>query len=204
MQTYKNRFWRATLTLSVLLLAPVACGRDAVDWQEVTSATGNYIVEFPGKPTTETIDLPNGLSLQLTGSDADSGYYALAETALHGTPETSLDTIVDSCIEGTRTKMESTSSNPVTATEISRTSGEFEGVETREFRVKLSSDGNDWALRGLVFYQNDVLVNPATIFDSDADPTLAEHFLSSLKSKQDTDLRALHRDNYRSEPASIS
>jgi len=35
MQTYKSRVWPATLTLSVLLLAPVACGRDAVDWPDL-------------------------------------------------------------------------------------------------------------------------------------------------------------------------
>jgi hypothetical protein len=82
---------------------------------------------------------------------------------------------------------------PVAAREISRTTGDFEGVETRKFRVKLvGRGGSDWAaLSGLVFYRDDVIVNAIVVTDANIEPSLAERFLSSLKSKPEPDPRAL-------------
>ncbi len=83
----------------------------------------------------------------------------------------------------------------MTATEISRTTGDFEGVETRKFRVKLVGRGGvDWAaLNGLLFYRDDVIVSAIVVTDADIEPSLAERFLSSLKSKPEPDLRALRQ-----------
>jgi hypothetical protein len=49
---------RAALRLLMLLLAvaAVGCGPAEPEWQEATSASGNYVAEFPAKPTTRTID----------------------------------------------------------------------------------------------------------------------------------------------------
>jgi hypothetical protein len=149
MQTKKSRYRWATLTLLIVLItaAAVWCGRDRADWQEATSATGDYVIEFPGQPSTETMQIPDSaLSTQLTDLEADSGYYALAETALIGITPNPLDVVVDSSIENARAKMESRHSSPVAAREISRTTGDFKGVETRKFRVKLVGRGGaDWA-----------------------------------------------------------
>ena len=125
--------------------------------------------------------------------EADSGYYALAETALNGITPNPLDVVVDSSIENARAKMESRHSIPVAVRVISRTTGDFEGVETRKFRVKLVGRGGaDWAaLTGLLFYRDDVVVSAIVVTDPNIEPSLAERFLSSLKSKPEPDLRAL-------------
>jgi hypothetical protein len=196
LQTKKNRYRRATLTLLIVLItaAAVWLGRERADWQEAISATGDYVIEFPGQPSPETIQIPiSDLSTQLTDLQVDSGYYALAETALNGIAPNSLDVVVDGAIENARAKMESKRSSPVAVREISRTTGDFEGVETRKFRVKLVGRGGaDWAaLTGLFFYRDDVVVSAVVATDANNEPTMAEHFLSSLKSRPEPDLRAL-------------
>ena len=198
MQTKKSRYRWATLTLLTVLItaAAVWCGRDRADWQEATSATGDYVIEFPGQPSTETMQIPDSaLSTRLTDLEADSGSYALAETNLIGITPNPLDVVVDSSIENARAKMESRHSSPVAATEISRTTGDFKGVETRKFRVKLVGRGGaDWAaLTGLLFYRNDVIVSAFVVTDANIEPSLAERFLSSLKSKSEPDLPALRQ-----------
>ena len=175
MQTKKSRYRWATLTLLIVLItaAAVWCGRDRADWQEATSATGDYVIEFPGQPSTETMQIPDSaLSTQLTDLEADSGYYALAETNLIGITPNPLDVVVDSSIENAQAKMESRHSSPVAATEISRTTGDFKGVETRKFRVKLVGRGGaDWAaLTGLLFYRNDVIVSAFVVTDANIKP----------------------------------
>jgi len=175
MQTKKSRYRWATLTLLIVLItaAAVWCGRDRADWQEATSATGDYVIEFPGQPSTETMQIPDSaLSTRLTDLEADSGYYALAETNLIGITPNPLDVVVDSSIENARAKMESRHSSPVAATEISRTTGDFKGVETRKFRVKLVGRGGaDWAaLTGLLFYRNDVIVSAFVVTDANIKP----------------------------------
>jgi hypothetical protein len=196
MQTKKSRYRWATLTLLIVRMtaAAVSCGRDGADWQEATSATGDYVIEFPGQPSTETTQTPDSdLSTQLTDLEVDSGYYVLAETALNGIAPNSLDVVVDGSIENARANMESRHSSPVAVREISRTTGDFEGVETRKFRVKLVGRGGaDWAaLTGLFFYRDDVVVSAVVATDANNEPTLAEHFLSSLRSRPEPDLRAL-------------
>jgi hypothetical protein len=198
MQTKKNRYRWATLTLLIVLMtaAAVWLGSDTADWQEATSATGDYVIEFPGQPSTETMQIPESdLSMQLTALEADSGYYALFETALNGITPNPLDVAVDSSIESARAKMESRRNSPVAVREISRTTGDFEGVETRKFRVKLVGRGGaDWAaLTGLVFYRDDVIVSALVVTDPNIEPSLAERFVSSLKSKPELDLRALRQ-----------
>jgi len=198
MQTKKSRYRWATLTLLTVLItaAAVWCGRDRADWQEATSATGDYVIEFPGQPSTETMQIPDSaLSTRLTDLEADSGSYALAETNLIGITPNPLDVVVDSSIENAQAKMESRHSSPVAATEISRTTGDFKGVETRKFRVKLVGRGGaDWAaLTGLLFYRNDVIVSAFVVTDANIEPSLAERFLSSLKSKPEPDLPALRQ-----------
>jgi len=175
MQTKKSRYRWATLTLLTVLItaAAVWCGRDRADWQEATSATGDYVIEFPGQPSTETMQIPDSaLSTRLTDLEADSGYYALAETNLIGITPNPLDVVVDSSIENAQAKMESRHSSPVAATEISRTTGDFKGVETRKFRVKLVGRGGaDWAaLTGLLFYRNDVIVSAFVVTDANIKP----------------------------------
>jgi hypothetical protein len=198
MQTKKNRYRWATLTLLIVLMtaAAVWLGSDRADWQGATSATGDYVIEFPGQPSTETMQIPDSdLSMQLTALEADSGYYALFETALNGITPNPPDVAVDSSIENARAKMESRRNSPVAVREISRTTGDFEGVETRKFRVKLVGRGGaDWAaLSGLLFYRDDVIVSAIVVTDANIEPSLAERFLSSLKSKPEPDLRALRQ-----------
>ena len=198
MQTKKKRYQWATLTVLIVLItaAAVWLGSDRADWHEATTATGHYVIEFPGQPSTETTPIPDSdLSTQLTALEEDSGYYMLAETDLNGIIPNPLDVVVDSSIENARAKLESRRSSPVAVRQISRTTGDFEGVETRKFRVKLvGRGGSDWAaLSGLVFYRDDVIVSAIVVTDAYTEPSLAERFLSSLKSKPEPDLRALRQ-----------
>jgi hypothetical protein len=200
--------WRGTLTLLVSLVAAVACGHDTIDWQETTSATGNYVIEFPGQPNTGTMPIPNSdRSPQLTDLEADTGYYALSETPLTALTPNSLDSVVDASIENARKKLASKHGGSVLATEVSRSTGDFEGVETRRYRENLVVGGGvGAAVTGLAFYRNGAMVYAVVVTDFDIDPELAQHFLSSLRSKPAPDLRALSgfSGTHRSEPTSIS
>jgi len=185
---------RALLAPLMLLItmAAVGCGHEGTGWHEATSASGNYIIEFPEQPTTETTRIPNtDLSMHLTQSEADTGYYALAETELNGRTPNPLDMAVDASVEGARAKMATRATAEVTANEISRTTGDFEGVETRQYRVSLAGGDGNYMINGLLFYRDDAVVNALVVNDSDSDPGLAEHFLSSLRSKSGPDVRAL-------------
>jgi hypothetical protein len=46
-------------------------------------------------------------------------------------------------------------------------------------------------LTGLLFYRDDVVGSAIVVTDPNIEPSLAERFLSSLKSKPEPDLRAL-------------
>ena len=193
MPNTKNSRRQALAVLLLLIAAAVVgCGHDGLNWQGATSASGNYVIEFPEPPTTETMKIPNtDLSTHLTQSEADTGYYALAETDLNGITPNPLDMAVDASIEGARARLAAKDSATVTATEISRTTGDFEGVETRQYRVNLTGSDGNFVINGLLFYREDEIVNAIVVNDSDSDPTFAEHFLSSLKSTPEPDRRAL-------------
>ena len=49
----------------------------------------------------------------------------------------------------------------VTATDISRTTGDFEGVETRRYSVNLVGGDANWTIDGLIFSRDDAIVAPA-------------------------------------------
>ena len=178
-------------------VAAVCCGPDSAGLarghQRDRAITS---VEFPGQPSTQTMQIPDSdLSMQLTDFESDSGYFALAETALNGITPYPLDVVVDRSIENARAKMESRHSSPVAAREISRTTGDFEGVETRKFRVKLVGRGGaNWAaLTGLLFYRDDAIVSAFVVTEANIDPSSADRFLSSLKSQPEPHLRALRQ-----------
>jgi hypothetical protein len=143
------------------------------------------------RAATTSSNFPDSLSLRLTDLDADTGYYALVEIPLNGIRPRSLDSAVDASVEDGRAKVESGRNTPVTATEISRTTGDFEGVETRKYRVNLAGDGFDFALNGLIFYRNDFMVRALVSSNADIDHELAEHFLTSLKTNPQPDQRGL-------------
>jgi hypothetical protein len=193
MRRKRNSHSAALAMLTVfILVAAVGCAREGNDWQEATSATGNYVIDFPEPPKTDTMKVPNSdVTVQVTLSEADTGYYALAETPLNGINPNPLDFAVDSSIEGARTKLAAASSGSAKASEVSRTTGDFEGVETRRYRAYLTADGVDYELNGLAFYREDAFVNALVVTDADIHTTFADRFLSSLKSKPEPDIRAL-------------
>jgi len=119
MQTRKYSRRRAALAVLALLLAvgALGCGHDGDDWQEATSASGNYVVEFPGKPTTETMQLPNSdLSMQLTKVETSDSAFVLSEGDMTGITPKPLDRVVDATIEGMRAQEDAVALGSVTAT----------------------------------------------------------------------------------------
>jgi hypothetical protein len=181
----KNRHRWAPLTLSILLMtaASVGCGRDGPDWQEATSATGNYVMEFPGKPTVKR-DQPTPRGdrvLQMTAVGSDERYFGLTEAALNGIVPKSLDVAIDGSIEGVRADEDSAALGPVTATEISRTTGDFEGVETRKVTYTLDRLLGKKTVTSLLFYRNDAMVMAVVVYEGDADSGAVDRFLSSLR-----------------------
>jgi len=78
----------------------------------------------------------------------------------------------------------------VTATENSRTTGDFEGVETRKLSYNLDGGDTTWTVNGPIFYGDDVVVNALVASDGAADSESADRFLSSLKSQPEPDRAA--------------
>ena len=176
------------LVLSSLTVVAVGCGSDesakpkAPEWQESISATGHYAATFPRTPTTRTQTLPgNDLGTQLTAVDTENTSYILSETALHGTIPNSLDKGVDNAIEKLRAAEQASSPGQVvTASVVSRTTGSFEGAETRRVTYRLT--GSDpVTIDALMFYRNDTIVQAVVVQKGEADSASADRFLSSLK-----------------------
>jgi len=193
MQTRKYSRRRAALAVLALLLAvgALGCGHDGDDWQEATSASGNYVVEFPGKPTTETMQLPNSdLSMQLTKVETSDSAFVLSEGDMTGITPKPLDRVVDATIEGMRAQEDAVALGSVTATEISRTTGDFEGVETRSVSFTIDRLVGKKTAIALIFHRNDTLVSAIVVYEGEADPEAAHRFLSSLKSNPAPDSSA--------------
>ena len=185
---------RDPLALLVLLLAvaAVGCGSTststptskAPDWQKASSASGSYVAEFPGTPTTRTISPPGSdLSLQLVEVESNDMAFAITETPLNGANAFPLDEAVDRSIESARAGQQSISGRNVTATEISRSTGDFDGVETRRFSYNMIDGDKKATISSLIFYRDNVIVQAAVIANSEADAAAADRFLSSLTSR---------------------
>jgi len=185
---------RGALALMVLLfsVAAVGCGPSQLtelvervtgpEWQEATSTSGNYVAEFPGKPRTTTQSVPGtDLSIDFVMFESGDDAFALSELATNGMEPNPLDEAVDGAIEGARAALES-EWGTVTATEVSRTNGEFEDVESRRYSCDLVGEGHEFAASGLIFYRDDVLVHAMTVTDKNFDAKAIERFLSSVRS----------------------
>lgn len=176
---------RAVLGRWVLLFvatAAVACGAPGPVWQEATSASGDYVAEFPGKPTTRTQPLPSSdLSMLMTEVDMGCCSYGLAEMQLPGDTPCALDGAVDGAVEKARAGLESSSGKTVTASELSRSTGEFEGVETRRLSAELLGGDQKTTMSYLVFCRDDVLVQAVVASNGPEDARSVDRFLSSLK-----------------------
>jgi hypothetical protein len=184
---------RAALAVLALLITVgvIGCGREGNDWQEATSASGNYVAEFPGQPTTETMQLPNrDLSMQLTKVDTGDSAFVLSEGDLTGFTPKPLDGVVDATIEGMRAEEDAAALGSVTVTEISRTTGDFEGVETRSVSFTIDRLVGKKTVAALIFHRNDTLVSAIVVYEGEADPEAAQRFLSSLKSNPAPDSSA--------------
>ncbi len=145
-------------------------------WQEATTASGNYVAMFPGEPTAETFQKSDFVVNELSSTD-DRSFYGLTEMPLNGVPPDPLDVAVDNSIEGARAGREP-SWGPTTKTELSRSTGDIHGTETRRYRFELTADGHKAIVESLIFYRNDVQVQGMVVSDGSAN---SERFLSSVR-----------------------
>ena len=180
---------RAAIGLVVLLftVAAVGCGSAKItelvgpEWQEATSASGQYVAEFPGKPSTRTHTIPDSdLTLQVTELEAGGDAYTLSEAALNGIAPYPLDEAVDNAVENARLGQEP-DWGTVTATERSRTTGDIEGLETREYSHELVGEDEKVTMSGVIFYNGDIVVHAMAVTDSESNAEAVDRFLSSLR-----------------------
>jgi hypothetical protein len=175
-----------SLVVLVLTVAAVGCGHTETKWHEAKSASGNYVAEFPGEPTTRTQTAPGSdMSIQLTLLESEGNAFNLSETALQGNAPYPLDDAVDMSVESARAGQEKSAGRTVTATELSRTTGDFEGVETRRFSYTLVVGDARAIMSSLLFYRDDVIVQAIVVSDSEADSEAVNHFLSSVRLSTD-------------------
>jgi hypothetical protein len=112
--------------------------------------------------------------------DADGDAFSLTEAALNGIDPYPLDEAVDGAVEGARLGQEP-DWGTVTATERSRTTGDIEGLETREYRYDIAGEDEKLTISGVIFYDDDVMVHATAVTDSEADAEAVDRFLSSLR-----------------------
>src|SRR4051794_27422374 len=186
--------YQASFALLVMLFAAVTvgCGHATVTdqsgstsgskWEQATSASGHYVAEFPTKPTTRTQTVPGSdLTLQLTEVESGGHAYTLSETELNGNTPYPLDDAVANSLESARAGQEASVGHPVTAKELSHSTGDFEGVETRRFSGELVDGDKKATMSSLLFYRDDAIVQAIVVSDGEADEAAVDHFLSSLK-----------------------
>lgn len=174
------------LRLLVLLLTAVAvgCAHTESEWHQVTSASGDYFVEFPGETSTHTeTDPSTGAPVQMTVSEFGGVTFSLSERPLSGLTPPPLDEAVDRSVEQMRAGTSPSSAAPLTMTEISRTTGDFEGVETRRFVYDLIHGNTKARISALLFYRNDVIVQAIVVSNDEADSESVDRFLSSLRAR---------------------
>ena len=80
-------------------------------------------------------------------------------------------------------RFEASFGGTTTTQEIARTTGSFEGVETREVTFNLIRDGKKAPTRSLIFYQDGYAVQAVVSADNELDVEAAERFLSSVASR---------------------
>jgi hypothetical protein len=155
-----------------------------VQWEAATSASGKYVADFPSVPSIRTQQTPGSpLVVHLTEAQSGGNAFTLSETALGGTPPLPLDEAVDNAIERSRMGSEVTAGRTVTAKEISRSTGDFEGSQTRRFTYELIDGDKTATVNSLLFYRNDAIVQAIVVYAGKPDEETVNHFLSSLKSK---------------------
>ena len=100
----RKRLWvlliLVTTTLIVVAAVAYVSSSAEPDWYEATSASGRYVAEFPGPPTTRTLTVP-GSDHVLTshGGRVWRLAYGLSEAPLNGADPRPLDEAVDDSIE---------------------------------------------------------------------------------------------------------
>lgn len=182
---------RIGLKLLLLLLAAAVfgCSASQSEWHEVTSPSGDYVAEFPAETSTSTQTDPNtGMAVQVIGTDYGDLFFGLAEGPADCSIPTRLDEAIDQVVEHVRTLMlpPSSSTAAVTANQISRTTGEFEGVETRRVAYKFFVDGAATeTMTTLLFCRDDTLVQLTVLSNDEADSESVNRFLTSLKTRSD-------------------
>lgn len=193
LRSMRNRLWiMSALVFTMLIVVGTVIyvsarpGSTGQDWHQATSPSGRYVAEFPNPPTNRTLDVPNSdMSAQLMESQSGDTAFAFSETALNGNNPHPLDEAVDGSIESVRAAQEASSGGPVTATEIStRRTGDFEGVETREFRYTvIGGDSKKSTISSLIFYRDGFIVQAMVVADGEADSETADRFLASVASR---------------------
>lgn len=173
---------RAVLALSILLLvAAGGCRSAAPQWQQATSATGDYVAEFPGEPTTQTESVPGSqVSVQVTLAETADYAFSILETPLNGATPYSLDESVDKAIEGARADREERSGGPVSVTDVWRSTGDFDGVETREYGFRVSDPDEQTTVNSVIFYRDDTVVHATVVYRGEPDEEAVDRFLASF------------------------
>jgi hypothetical protein len=109
--------------------------------------------------------------------------FTLAETPLDGQTPLPLDEAVDRSIEGARAAASQASGAPTTATQVSRTTGNFEGVETRRVVWDVTTGNDKATFTAAMFYRNNVVVQAVAVSNKGADSASVDRFLSSLRTR---------------------
>jgi hypothetical protein len=152
-----------------------------LQWREARSALGKYVALFPAEPTTRTEPADNGMTASFTMSDSQNITFSLLEAPLNGNAPKPLDEVVDIVVEGMRVALGPPSGTTVTATPLSRTTGDFEGVETREFSYELIRGNTRAIATSMVFYRDDVLVQALVMSNNETEAPTVARFLTSLR-----------------------
>lgn len=177
------------VNVGVRILAPtlavlaVGCGQQAGSaWHQVTSPLGDYVIEFPGEPTTFPLtDARTNRTFQAITSDYEDITYSMFERPLDGVPPMHLDEAVDGSMEFVRANTPPSSAAPVRATQVSRTTGDFDGAETRKFVFELINGNTRALVSSLMFYRNDTVVQAMVVSNDETESGSVDRFLSSLK-----------------------
>ncbi|WP_159228947.1 hypothetical protein [Mycolicibacterium vanbaalenii] len=133
---------------------------------------------------TRTESAPDSpISTQFTFSESDEHSFGIVETTLNGIAAYPLDEAVDRSIEGSRADREEHTGGPVTVSEIWRTTGNFDGAETREFGYQLIDGDEKTTVNSVLFYRDGNVVQAMVVYDGEADQEAVDRFLSSLASE---------------------
>lgn len=173
-----------SIPIAFLTVGLVGCS-SAPQWTMQDSPSGLFTIEVPGNPDTQQQDLPlaTGQSASAVISVAQAGDdgYTYSETTLPSDTQFDLDVGVQGSVDSMLANLESQLKSSGAATIVANETTEFDGNEARAYHGNMEVGDDDFAFRGLMYVDGDVVVQVVAFDRGSNNSEDIERFFDSME-----------------------